>query len=115
MKLKTNLIVAVALLALAFTGAPLRNTITFTWGPYSPSELNTNLTFRIYSSFDVAVPLTNWALFTNASGVTNITVAMTPTNRYFFITASNLWGESSPSAVASTPAPPRSDSALQIQ
>lgn len=107
---------AALVLLMAFTfGASLRQSITLYW-TYPQSELSTNLTFNIYSSTDVGVPVPSWPLFTNVSGLsTNITVPLTPQARFFYVTASNLWGESPPSNVASTPNPPRSDSALGIR
>jgi DNA-binding CsgD family transcriptional regulator len=108
------LVLLPALLLLAFTGIPLRNSVTFLWN-YPASELSTNLTFRIYASSDVIVPSTNWTVLTNVVGTNlQVTVPMQPTNLFFFITASNLWGEGPPSAVVATPPPPRNGS-LTIQ
>jgi hypothetical protein len=108
------LVLVLALLALGFSAQPLRNSVTFAWS-YPTNELSTNLTFKLYASPDVTVPLTNWAVLTNVVGTNlQVTVPLAATNLFFFLTASNYWGEGNPSGVVSTPAPPRNGS-LQIQ
>jgi hypothetical protein len=111
MKLNTNLIKllsALVLMAAAAWASPLRTSVILAWN-YPTNELSTNLVFKIYASPDSAVPLTNWTLLMTVTG-TNLqaTVSLNPTNMFFFVTASNLWGESDPSNVVSAPAPPRS-------
>lgn len=89
-------------------GAPASDTVTLAWD-YPSAELTTNLTFKLYHSTNPALPLTQWTPFTNIAG-TNLSVALflDVGVHFFFLTASNWWGESDPSNVASTPAPPRS-------
>lgn len=109
------LLAAAASILVAFTGAPLRTSVQFAW-QYPTNQLSTNLTFRLYASPDAAAPATNWLVVTNVVGTNlGVTLPLAPTNLFFFVTASNLWGESNPSQVVSTPAPPRNDLAPSIQ
>ena len=87
---------------------PGSDTVTLAWD-YPSAELNTNLTFKLYHSTNPTLPLAQWMPFTNIAG-TNLSVALSINVgvHFFFLTASNWWGESDPSNVASTPAPPRS-------
>ena len=87
---------------------PGSDTVTLVWD-YPSAELNTNLTFKLYHSINPTLPLAQWTPFTNIAG-TNLSVALSIDVgvHFFFLTASNWWGESDPSNVASTPAPPRS-------
>jgi hypothetical protein len=65
--------------------------------------------FKLYHSTDPAVPLAQWTPLTNIAGTNlSVTLNIEPGVHCFFLTASNWWGESDPSNVASTPAPPRS-------
>lgn len=91
-------------------GTPPSGRITLAWD-YPTNELGMDLTFRVYRSGD----LRNWTLLTNVVG-TNATVAVQvqPGQHFFAMTASNFWGESDFSAVASTPPLPRSDSKVSI-
>ena len=89
--------------------------ITLAWN-YPANQLSTGLVFRVYSSLDITTPLQNWTVLTNVVG-TNlfVTLSVQPGARYFSLTASNLWGESDFSNVASTPAVPRSDVDLSVR
>ena len=108
-----SLLFPLTLLALgpAFTPS---GRINLSWS-YPTNEFDTNLVFRVYSSTNATDFLTNWSVLTNVVG-TNLsaTVTIAPGARFFFMTASNFWGESNPSEVASTPALPRSDSRIGI-
>ena len=89
-------------------GTTATNDITLAWD-YPASELSTNLSFKLYHSVNPAQPLAQWTPITNIAG-TNLSVSL-PVEvgvHFFYLTASNWWGESDPSNVASTPPPPRS-------
>jgi hypothetical protein len=88
--------------------------VTLAWD-YPASELSTNLTFRVYSSATMQLPITAWPVLTNVVG-TNLSVQVTvaPGQRFFFLTASNFWGESGPSNLANTPPLPRDMTNLTI-
>lgn len=64
-------------------------------------------TFKLYSSTDLAIPLANWTLLTNVPGTqTNVTIQMNPGAMWFYLTASNFWGETGPSNITNTPVVP---------
>jgi hypothetical protein len=112
--MKIKLFLILALLGFSLKAATLRTNVTLVWN-YPEAELSTNLVFKLYSSPNPATPLASWALLVTVPGTnTQATVPMQPTNMFFVLTASNYWGESDFSNVASTPVPPRSGT-LQIQ
>ena len=83
-------------------------TITLAWD-YPTNELSMTLTFKLYHSETLTLPAAQWTVLTNIPGTSlQVTVPVTISQHYFYLTASNWWGESDPSNVASTPAPPRS-------
>jgi hypothetical protein len=67
---------------------------------YPSNELVNGLSFNFYHS----TSLTGWTLLTNFPA-TNTTYAITinPGQHFFFVTASNFWGESIPSNITNTP------------
>lgn len=71
--------------------------------------------FKLYHSIDLALPLTNWSYMTNTSG-TNLSLVLQipPGQHFFYLTASNFWGEGPPSNVASTPPLP-TNATLRIE
>lgn len=93
--MKTTLAILLASIAFAFAG--VKTNVTLVWD-YPATELNTNLTFKLYSSTNITVPLTNWPVATNVPGtITNVTLPIQPGMTFYFVTASNEFGESDPS------------------
>lgn len=76
---------------------------------YPTNELRAELSFKLYTSTNLAVPMTNWLVLTNVAG-TNLAAAVRiePGEHFFTLTASNFWGESDFSNVASVPPLPKS-------
>lgn len=73
------------------------------------------VTFNVYHSPDATAPVSTWQRLTNVVGTNRATVTVIPGEHYFIVTASNFWGESGPSNIASTPAvPPEVGSSLKI-
>ncbi len=64
--------------------------------------VDADTTFNIHYSTDLAVPMTSWLVLTNVS-TTNVDLDITPGKMFFYVTATNFWGESDPSNVAHTP------------
>lgn len=113
---RTLVLVAAALVAVASLAAPgnLRTNATVEW-QYPETELSTNLTFKLYSTTNVAQPTAEWPLLTTVVGTNlQVTVPIDAAQRFFVLTASNWWGESDFSNVASTPVLPRSDVTVRI-
>lgn len=97
------LVVATAILA-GFTGAPLRTTLTLAWD-YPENSADTNLAFNLYQSPVVNQPATNWTLLTTVYWPTQTCVVpVLASNGFYFVTASNLTGESGPSPFLPAPA-----------
>lgn len=63
---------------------------------YPPEQLSTNLSFNIYHTTNISVPITEWKVLTNVVG-TNLSVTLPKENgaHFFALTASNASGESS--------------------
>jgi len=89
--------------------------ITLAWD-YPAADLSTGLVFRVYHTTTITTPVANWAVITNVAGTNlSVTLTVTPGARFYVVTASNFWGESDPSNVASTPELPRSDVNLRLR
>jgi len=103
----------VALLPLVSWGqaAPVGD-VTLAW---TPSQASSNVVLYVLRSSPTATgPSTNWPVVTNVAGtVTQVTVRITPGERFFVVQSSNLWGYSPPSNVTNTPPLPTSPN-LQI-
>lgn len=106
-------LLAASVVGVAVTPTPNGN-VSLAW-TYPSSELSTGLTFQVRGSPTLATPLSQWAVLTNVSGLmTNATVRIAPGQYFFYCTASNMWGVSNPSNVASVPPLPRDDSIVSI-
>lgn len=106
--------------ALALSLVQPKNQFTLLWDHVTPATNDDTLCFVLYTSADLNKPVTNWSVFTNISasnawtGImengTNFLYALSNTpalskQQYFFVTASNFYGESLPSnTVTSAPA-----------
>lgn len=85
-------------------------TITFSWTSQPGVD-----SFNLYTSDTLQLPLTNWLLLTNILGTnSSFSVLVTPGPQFYYLTASNFWGESGPSVVVSTPPVP-TNSVLNIR
>lgn len=108
------------LLALPCAGQGLlRSNVTLYWD-YDPLLL-TNMSFYVRGSPDVALPVSGWAVkaaligTSNGPTATNVTIPLAPQEYFFVCQASNFWGLSDPSNIASVPPPPRSDVSLGVR
>jgi hypothetical protein len=84
---------------------PLNKYVSLEWDYIG----NTNgMLFKVYGSTNIATPLGNWQVLTNtkAGGALKAVVNMKPSECYFYVTASNYWGEATPSNTAGLPPPP---------
>ena len=100
-------VVGLAWLALAaIPSGP--TSVTLGWDPEPGIDF-----FKLYASSNVAAPINTWTLLTNIPGTvvtptnsypqTNVQVAIEPGAMFFYLTASNLWGETGPSNITNTP------------
>jgi len=107
--------IVVTVVAFAVTPGPsgFRKTVALSWD-YDTN--NAPDAFKLYSSTNIGLPATNWPLVATVSGnVQNITISnITAQQMWFYVTASNWWGESLPSNTAGTPQPPGSVINLRI-
>jgi len=117
--MKKTIIASIILIAgLLITGGypsgPPSGRVNLVWD-YPTNELSPDLVFRLFHSTNITVPMTNWVVLTNVPGTsTSVSVVITPGIHFFVMTASNFWGESDFSNVASTPALPRSATSPRI-
>ncbi len=92
----------------ALAGLGTNEPVTLSWD-YPAAERTPDLQFRLYHSTNSDLPLYKWTALTNTAGTNcSITLSLQPGRHFFYVTAVNWWGESDPSNIASTPAPPRS-------
>ena len=92
--------IAILLAFAAFIGiAASPQTIRLIWNGQAQVDA-----FKIYGTNDITAPLTNWPLLITVPGnVTQALYIMQPGQTFFYVTASNFWGESGPSNVTNTP------------
>lgn len=81
---------------------------------YAPEELGTNMVFKLYSHTNANEPATNWAVTILPGTGTTARVVMIPERRFWFVTASNFWGESGPSNIAGAPNPATNVTGLKL-
>ena len=83
-----------ALGAFAVILPPSLQTVTVSWD-YPAEQLGTDLTFKIYHTTDLSVPVTNWTVVANVMG-TNLStkLPLVPGAHFYTVTASNAAGES---------------------
>lgn len=102
-----GVVIVVAALAAGPVAPPsrFRNLVTFTWDNDTNSVVDA---FKLYTSTDITVPITNWTLVATVSGdVRSIAISnIAAQQAWFYATASNWWGESPPSNIAGIPQPP---------
>ena len=72
---------------------PAQKTITLTWD-YPESELSTNLTFKIYNTTDMTIPISDWNVMHVVGTQTWAKFPVSSDSHFFVITASNVFGES---------------------
>jgi len=91
-------------IAIAALAAPTGD-VTLAWS--YPTNLVAGVTFKVYGSPTLGTPMSSWPVIATVPGpTTNATVHIAPGAFFFSVTASNIWGESSFSNVAQTPALP---------
>lgn len=95
------------------TAPPLKNSVSLSWD-YDTN--NAPDVFKLYTSTDITTPTTNWTLVATVSGnIHNATISNIPAQQaFYYVTASNWWGESNPSNIAGTPQIPGAVSNLQM-
>lgn len=76
----------------ALPTAPLK-TVTLTWD-YPVAELNADLTFKIYNTTNLTLPITNWDVLHVVGTQCWTKFPSGSESRFFVITASNAFGES---------------------
>jgi hypothetical protein len=102
-------------MAAAVLAAPLRTNLTLQVLNYPANELSTNLVFKVYSTTNINLSVTNWPLYrTVVATNSQISLPIDANQRFFVLTSSNWWGESSFSNVAGTPPLPRSDASIRL-
>jgi len=60
--------------------------------------------FKLYSSDNIITPPPLWTLEQTIAG-TNLSTTITvfPSKKFYYVTASNIWGETGPSNITNTP------------
>lgn len=107
-----KLILLLSLLAMPVFGQ-VRTNVTLVWDYYWPDVTNT--AFRIYQATNASAPMPWKLIGTTATGMTNVEMPVKTQMQWFYVTATNLLGESDPSNIALCPAPPRSDTTLRVK
>lgn len=66
------------------------------------ASTETNVTYNVYAHTNLLLPYTQWAMLTNVAA-TYVDLDIIPGRYFFYVTATNFWGESDPSNLVSTP------------
>lgn len=106
-------VVSVATAIAVVMPGQMRNTITLTWDTYPSNAADV---LKVYSSTNLSFSLSNWPLIATVS-TTNVSLTISnivSQQCWFYMTASNWWGESPPSSVVGTQQTPGSVSNLRI-
>jgi hypothetical protein len=120
-KLTALFLSAFAAFALAFAGpGDMATALHLVWEPDPLNDARGGVDVTcVYWSTNVSTPLTNWVKVATVPGttnkwqITNVSILSGP--HFYFVTASNVTGESRPSNVACLPAPPSSDRNLEVR
>lgn len=90
----------------AFVGNPPQSpptgTLPLLWD-YPDAMVSTSLAFRVYSTTNVALPLTNWSLVATVTNQTWANVVTNTDRAFYYVTAFDGFGESVPSNVGAWP------------
>ena len=126
MRMIRSLFIAItSLTLLAWTPPPSTVQLTLEWD-YPTNEVASIEMFRVYSSTNIAIPLSSWTVLASIGGTNSIVstngtnaicrlpFTIVPAQRFFSVTASNVWFESDFSDVLSTPHLPRRDIKLKL-
>lgn len=111
------LLILWAVAALGLTLLPVKNQFALKWDYTNDVRIDPTFCFVIYTSADLSNPITNWSVYTNVSGSNSWTAEMESNNvvyavsnvsaqlsqQYWFVTASNFFGESLPSNTVTSP------------
>lgn len=100
------------LLLLLFLSLPLMAqsaTITLAWDPNDPKDQVAKYT--LYRASSANGP---WAKVQDVTGTTTTLSGLVSGIYYFYVTASNNWGESAPSNIVNTPPPAGAPSNLRV-
>lgn len=96
---KTGIAIAALAALAAVASVPMVPTnITLSWNPQADVD-----SFYLYGSTNLNAPMP-WPAVTNTPGTNSqITIQILPSQQFFYLTASNFWGESGPSNTVRTP------------
>jgi hypothetical protein len=113
-----KLILLLSLLALPVMGQ-LKTNLTLSWD-YPPTSQSTTITFYVFSSADISVPMSNWNYVAWVACVPGISNYMIPVMAgakpvWFTAGASNLTGYAPFPGAAECPPAPRSDVILRVR
>jgi hypothetical protein len=93
----------------AFSAGPAPQNVTLTWSapsPY-PASLLSGITYEVFQSTDLTVPMTNWTIVATLTNQpqTNLQAILpvTPGAYFWALRPRNFWGPAPFSNVASTP------------
>ncbi len=95
-------LIGLFLLAVAVAAPPIKTSVMLVWD-YPVSEVP-SVVFNVYSSTNLSVPMSSWPFVTN-SAVTNAIVGVSPGSTFWYVTASNEFGESGPSNTVTSTVP----------
>lgn len=123
-----RLALALSMLLAETAFAPFRSTVIVEWQMPAGSVIPD--AYVLHATNDLSVPLTNWPVYTTfveplagqsnvflfALSVTNrVTLPVTPGMMFYYLTSSNIWGETGPSQVAWTPPLPQQPARTTIR
>ncbi len=87
-------------------GRAITGNVRLEWD-YPSNHLSTSLTFYIFGSTNMSIPMTNWPMLTNVVGTnTSVRFTVAPIGEWYFVaTASNFWMSDFSNVVDAPPLP----------
>lgn len=111
--MKRKLILGLLALTICVGISQSLKSITFAWN-YDVANESPDLVFQLRYSATVDAPIP-WPIIATIPGSNRTyTVSLPPGRGYYYLTAGNIWGESEPSNMVTTPPPPQSNLGLTV-
>lgn len=106
-----KLLILATILA-AMTASPALKKLKLVWDWTGPIQ---EQNFYVHMSTDPFLPLTNWPAIAFVQGTNEYRIEPLQQKAFYYVTATNMWGESDPSNTATASSAPRGPTVLRIE
>lgn len=106
-----KLIMLILILAAMTAWAPLKS-LKLVWDWVGPIQ---EQNFMVHMSTDPFLPLTNWPAIAFVQGTNEYRIQPLQQKAFYYVTTTNMWGESDPSNPVTVSSAPRGPTVLRIE